>query len=290
MKMHGVRALMACALFATGGFAVATGHPPAPAPTKASNLAASVLTDGLIPLTARGIPIREFIVALNRRGQVVRGETETSAQYDARVAEVSKRPVLGTITTSETLSFVVPVSSDRSDDAAASYTYDADAGKVDVQLTLGEERYLRPDREGELLTHIRPLILEHATLHTDSYVGSNAFGAKVKVARIDRRALGIAIDSPQPGTFGSMSEPDCAKVSANLAPADATKELHSLRVAIFVDLSRPNLDLIDDRDKPTISEPLDIMTHFFLLRGSLKAVALYSGISGKILAQCPVSP
>jgi hypothetical protein len=112
-----------------------------------------------------------------------RSEFETSDQYEARKASFLTGPLTGTLGVSSTFAFVVNDDGYR----APTFAFDADTSIMEVSVG-GISREFILDKDQARLDTLT--LTSHLVSH-DSYIGSNAYGAEVKVSSMFIRQFGL---------------------------------------------------------------------------------------------------
>lgn len=253
-------ALLVSASLLVHGLALAADTPRSPQVT---------LQSERVPAKFRGVSLGQFIAALEKRTPPPKGEFETSEAYQQRVARASAGPILAGVTADDTLVFVVTPSSSEYAESGVMYSYDADGG--------GARVYLRPGKSGSFSLSDDPagytrLTLDERKASSDRYVGSNAFGATLRVDRHYYYGFGLAIP-------GDIPRQD---LNFQLPPKEAAREMPVMKVAVFVKLKDMNVAREEVRDAPTRDIPTDIITRSKYLKVDLLGYIAFSGIDGRV--------
>lgn len=115
----------------------------------------------------RGVDVKALFSAL-KKNDPIRGEYETSSDFQLRQSRKMAKPILGTITVDSTVAVVfVP---DKQCDQNVSSEYDADRGILKVHLS---------DTRADKSFFIAPWACVTKSGH--SFVGENSYGARAQV-------------------------------------------------------------------------------------------------------------
>lgn len=122
-----------------------------------------------------------------------------------------------------------------------------------------------------------------------TYVGSNAYGAKVTVEKTISTQLGIAVNRIPFLTFTRerlYSNPVPA-AQFNWENARAAKELPALKALVVMRLAAPYIVYDFWHSRPTRDKPNDMSSQGKYLTGNILGIIFYSGVTGEIFARLP---
>jgi len=113
-----------------------------------------------------------------------KSEFESTSAFETRRAGFVEKPLYGTVTPNAYLGFIVGEESI----ITPSFKYDADSQTLMVTLTAGTERFIM-DKDKPTLDDV---LIRRIVRDKDSYIGSNAFVAKVEIRRTYSEEYGVA--------------------------------------------------------------------------------------------------
>jgi hypothetical protein len=119
-----------------------------------------------------------------------------------------------------------------------------------------------------------------------SYIGSNAYGVKTLIRRIETIRYNVVTDRPIWLDASYLRGSGVPKEAGFLLPEDgptAQKLSHTLRVLLIGSLDAPFLSHEIDRDNPTISDPIDRTWTLRNLHMALSAVWLFDTSTGQVI-------
>lgn len=184
--------------------------------------------------------------------QLRKDEFETTAQYKKRIEELKKNS--GDV--SHTKRFVFVLNYQFSD-------YDADNQILNITTAF---------------TQINGKIsaaLGSETI-TDSYVGSNAFGATANVSKTITSYYGIEFQG------GNATEPlVTAQLKMDIPTAQATKP--NIRTLVYFELIPPYINSAQTKKDPTLYSPSDSTNNSNIFTGKLLQVWFIDQTTGKVL-------
>jgi hypothetical protein len=245
--------------------------------TGAADTAEVTLQADRVPAKFRGLPLAQFIAALEKRRTPAKGEFETSEAFQQRLGRSVAGTIVGGATADDTLIFVVSPTSNENAESGVMYSYEADAGATRVYLRHGKMgNFLLSD---DLSSYTRLTVDERKT-SSDSYVASNAFGATMRVARHFYYGIGLAVAGEIPRLDLSFDLP--AKV--------ASREIPAMKVAMFVKLRDVTVAREEVQDPPTRDSPTDIITRSKYLKVDLLGYMAFSGIDGRVFGSTNPRP
>jgi len=233
--------------------------------------------------------------ALHDFSKIRKDEYETTGAFNQRLAALQLKPLIGTITETSVLAFLVPKT-----DKAASYPsmspgyyseYDADKGflRVDVRLS-----YYSPKAITQGAPHLQDYFGAAVTVSShskiSSYVGSNAYGATTKVIHEDEQRYEALWDNAKEyfkkdavyswtGTYDIGYD-----IQAEPETARRIRETLSALVVLQVKDDTPTFEESQDTSA-TFSSPYSSHTARHFLNTKLLAVWLFDSSSGKIFAK-----
>lgn len=249
-----IRATLAVILlFGALSSALAVGKQPAPNiqfSTDRFDLAATSL-----PRMFMGNSPSNLHQALLRGKPSEKGEFETTAQFEARQAAFSERPLLERLTSQDPIAISISPPPRQFD---ISLKYDADAARMMLQLS---KAYF--PRECSLP-------LQSNSRKTGSYIGANAFGAKIKVTKHEVDYL-------------CLTGADDTKVDFPLARDKDERVKATLRVLLVGQLVPPYASQAENYSSATISSPEEVMYRTYVLHMNVEQVWVYDWMTGEVV-------
>lgn len=234
---------------------------------KASPITSIVLDVARLPAGYTGTDPEVVYAELERRAkQGAKGEFETTEAFRKRAQELEQRPLADGVPLDSQLAFM----------ATATSAYDADGGKLKCVIALDW-----PHLDYSIDFHKSAILLKKIIDPTDSYIGQNAFGAKVRVDRYYAREYGVLLA----GHGSSSITPRSLEVDVDMNPAAAVKAKPTLRALLIITLESPYIRNGDRLSEPTISDPTDRWVRYRYLVGHLSQVWIYNFITGDVYSK-----
>ncbi|HEY3297979.1 MAG TPA: hypothetical protein VGK34_04920 [Armatimonadota bacterium] len=225
----------------------------------------------------RGNDIRQIFLALE--GAVAlrdKSEFETTEQYESRLE--SFRPRLWGQEVGAYSLFGFVVEGDTLSDSEVSY--DADGGELQYLLkTKSTSFFLERDRPNLPTTTVKRI-----NVGSDSYVGSNAFGAKTIVKRFSEKEYGLALESAD-WMFGNGRyefEKEFRR-TIRISPEQARQVKPAAKIMVVCRLEAPWIRHSADYIKPTIENPTEISIDQHYLQVMPEEIWLFDSRTGIVL-------
>ncbi|MDO9052892.1 MAG: hypothetical protein Q7U37_03020 [Gallionella sp.] len=247
-----------------------------------------MLESGRIDPGYMGIPAAEAIDAIEKITGAMKGEFELTADYNARVSELSRK-FLGDF--GDVLAFTVPASKGRKYINGLQYEFNADTGDVNLYVFPSAELYNRkwngigaPDYATNPIESrwIYQFKLSTKIDLKSTYQGKNAYGTTVLVEKTIMSELGIAAKN----LFNSKDY--VFKSQFRLENSRAAQELPALKVLIVMKLAAPPFVAYNySHVEPRHDNPVDISVNEKYLTGNVIGIVFYSGLTGEIFARFP---
>ena len=212
-----------------------------------------------LPADYNGQPIAKMFAAI---ATAPKGEFETSAEYEARVARTSGGH----------FAFKLP---------HPKVTYDADADAFTVEVGLDEMYVETEERPGYEISN--------RLLGSDSYVGSNAFGVKGKVVRTVRQSYGL-VQRGDPWQVQTLRFPmpraEAKAVRDNLGVllyCEVIKRSPLMQFDLPSGRAQANTATGFHRISPTLNSLADQFTLYFTIEVQPLSFMVYERSTGRIL-------
>ncbi|MBV9300625.1 MAG: hypothetical protein JOY62_04965 [Acidobacteriaceae bacterium] len=196
-------------------------------------------------------------------------EFETAAEFEKRKETTASRPILGSLTTSSTFAFRLPMASEGSTDGWTA-EYDADGQAWTIAVEPSHTTFVESDRR-ELDT----LNLKETLLSNRNYAGTNAFGARRNVESVSIEVYGVA--------FRPLSKLTIEYGGAPMPPATAKQLKPHLRGLLVCTLEEPVLLRHFHGHVPTIDDPFESVTEEKYLNIQLQQFWVFDAQSGRVL-------
>ena len=204
-----------------------------------------------------------------RKDRLQKSQYETTDSFEERLAIEHKKPIIGSLTLDNLFGFTFSNFDSK---------YDADDQTLTIEF---ESHYPSDDHPSLSITDFRSLLWSTSESKTGSYVGSNAFGVKRRVAVykgtefhlvMPKRALGDSIlDGLKLQCFG--------------VPTQEARQTESrARVLIVGGITRPYIGKGQSSYTPTIDEPTHTETDKFYLYFDPHLIYVFDLATGKILS------
>lgn len=227
-------------------------------------------------------------LVLNRRRKMKRDEFETTEQFQKRLEKLQSAPLAQGFQLTSSIAFITPSIS----------VYDAD--KEVMQLTTRElsapqdilnivDDYKFKDIDGQVVKQeYASLSIQRSTIKRETYMGSNAYGAKVEVLReyiVDSK-LAIVNWLALPG-LDKLSDLKRPKVTLNLnmSPDKARQCKNSLRLLIVGNMFDPLVGESFASTKPTLTNPIEALIITNAIFINVSSIWVFDQKTGEIIAR-----
>jgi hypothetical protein len=184
----------------------------------------------------------------------MKGEFETTAEFEERQDKWMARPILGAVKPQSRIALSLSTQTAPNQMKAA---YDADGGLMTVEVS----RSYCGDAVGvEIFSNLKD---------QGSYIGSNAFGVKkvIKRTSITRYCLdGVPLDPMQ---FAISRD-------------KASQEKARLKVLVVGRLREPYVKVVENYSSPTITSPYEVHSTSYVLILDVDEVWVFNGTTGQI--------
>lgn len=205
-----------------------------------------------------------------------KSEFESSGEYERRKASFRSQPLVGNITPDSHLAFVV----------GSEFKYDADGQVLTATVTSWQKEFF--PETGYSLTEAAPkmdtVTVRSTTRERGTYIGSNAFGAKVEVTETYSEDYGLASE-PASWVFNDydeVSRPRFSRSSA-MSPDEARRFKPNARVLFICKLTEPWYRQSASGHDPTIDEPYKTLHGLNFLQVHVEQIWLIDGDSGEVV-------
>ena len=209
-----------------------------------------------VPLHFMGNDIVRLYKAFAALHDAEKAEYETTDQFNKRIELAEAKLFMGSKTETATLSFVIPVKAE----------YDADSEMLIVQVHGG------PDRDNATSVRVKQSKSER------SYIGSNAYGAKIAVHETFINSYFLLINNTNQFTNADLS------IAVKMLADEARKIKGTLSALAVCTITKG--DIQTDKDvtwkKPTFDDPHEVFEQLWFLRTNLLAIWLFDSSSGKV--------
>ena len=222
-----------------------------------------------------------------------KSEFETKAQYEERIKGNADRPLFEKLRASSVFAFVVPSGKTATDDQGLQSTYDADSQSMNIEIGFdsvasdGDFNAYYVEGVGSYSKTMRSLLWHEEYHPQGSYVGSNAFGAKVKVEKGVGTKIGIAFDTAtnpvyKPAGYDSPASPSPRKVSFNVPLEEAKHLKGDLRLLVIATLVEPYTLTDQQHTAPTIDYSYDIDETYEYVKVQINDIWIFGQSTGKV--------
>lgn len=221
-----------------------------------------------------------------KKDRAVKGEFETTAEFEARLQREAQVPILGKLERDGYFAFVIKNSSGET-------FYDADSQVMTIAIALqsGDESIYKQSNKKALTSQVE--------LKREQYEGSNAYGAKATVTR----HLGVDYDVAfsNYSQFGVSKYIDSGTRSRGHTEDYFAKDVFMVRIPMDVALAKEVksrlqilavVKLLDPYtyegsfyDKPTISRPDEYFIQYHFLNTELLEVWIFDESTGRIFSK-----
>lgn len=205
-----------------------------------------------------------------------KSEFESTSAFETRRAGFLDHPLYGTVRPTGYFGFVVE------DDSAfaPAFKYDADSQVLAVTLAGNSEHFIMEKDQATLDT----LPIRLVVLSRDNYIGSNAFGAKVSVARTYAEQYGLAL-SQKNWLLHSPSDETSRTFTylLSMRPEEARATKTDAKILLVCLLSRPWLRHAVHSHDPTIDEPTETVIEENYLQISPEQVWVFNQKTGEVI-------
>jgi hypothetical protein len=223
---------------------------------------------------------------VTKKDKAVKGEFETTAEFEARLQRETQVPILGRLDRNGYFAFVINNSSGET-------FYDADSQVMTIAIALGSgsESIYKDSNKKALASHVE--------VKSEKYEGSNAYGAKATVTRnlgeyydvafqnYSRFGVSRYIDS-RTRSEGYTEDAFAKDVIIVRIPMDVAlaREVKSrLKILAIVNLVEPYTYEGSFYEKPTISRPDEYVIQYHFLNTELLQLWIFDESTGRIFAK-----
>ena len=178
------------------------------------------LTVDRLPTNYRGNDADSIYRLIERReNSQIKGDFETTQQYQTRVGHQNAQPLIGSLLTTSLFAFEA---------AELEFRYDADSGVMDLHVPTSAAM------DDVVLDTSRLALRVQASTSFRSYLGSNAFGVKVWVREKDVKSIDIGVvNASEFELEKDDTDADCFHGELHLAPEEARRLKQSARVLVI---------------------------------------------------------
>jgi hypothetical protein len=205
-----------------------------------------------------------------------KSEFESTAAFETRRAGFVDRPLYAKVTPSGYFGFVI------GDDLvfAPELKYDADSQILAITLTGSTERFIMDKDQPTLDSFPIRLVAQSG----DSYIGTNAFGAKVEVTRTYAEEYGVAFNQKnwllQPTSDGSSR---AVRYLLPMGPEEAKAMKADAKLLLVCRLAEPWFRHSAHGHDPTIDEPRETLVGDNYLQITPEQVWLFHHRTGEVI-------
>jgi hypothetical protein len=180
-----------------------------------------------------------------------KSEFETTPESESRQAGFSARPLFASVTPTGNVAFVV-----ESTALAPLSKYDADSRVLTVVLSGATKRFVLEKEDTTLLDSVTVRVIVR---DRNSYIGTNAFGANVKVDRTYKEELG-GVFAQGNWLFGPPGDPAREmRYLLEMAPDEAKVLKPDIKLLLVCHLAAPWFHHSAHGHDPTIDEPYETL-------------------------------
>lgn len=202
-----------------------------------------------------------------------RGEFETAAEHQARLASLLSRPAYGRVTLDSSIALVVPklarvTTLMNLGGAPVGYKYSSDEGML--QFCWSGEDYIS-DGFGRV---VESVVVQNTTRKQG--IGQNAFGAKTPISTLAGEDYVVGV---------KVGVDDRCPVGLQLSGADAQRLLEEVGVIVVGQLSAPYIDRRTVRVAATISSPIEIAIDYSRLLFRPKEMVVIKRATREVIAR-----
>jgi hypothetical protein len=239
-----------------------------------------------LPPGFKGLPIKLIFEELETRSARVKGEFETTEEFQARTQREANAPVLGSLPIASSLAFRVKNTSGES-------VYDADNKLMTVAIALST-----PKKGVSSIDTMRALTVDYE-LQKSSYEASNAYGAKTQVEKHTGKDYDLAFNNyddfevvkyidtrtKESGYSSDIFARDTylVKIPMDIPTAKRVKE--HLSILAVTRLVAPYTFEGAFYKKPTMNSPDEYFVQYYQLNTDLLEVWVYDETTGEVFAK-----
>lgn len=236
-----------------------------------------------LPPNYQGLNIEVVFRRLSlRSGTLAKGEFETSEQHRQRLKRQESTPIVGPLTLNDVMTFSIDRNDIESD-------YDADRQSLQVAITVG---YVQSRAD---LKDYRSFTAKSDNINEGSYIGTNAFGTKVRVTSRKTVTYGLAYGNPREFAISKylgrhekslgVSDRDSLLIDIKMDTVTAIKAKPNLRALVVTKLISPYTSNATYYESPTFANPVSYYETYHYLIAHLEELWLYDITSGRIYAK-----
>ncbi len=208
-----------------------------------------------------------------------KGEFETTAEYEARTAATSLKPVLGKVKADSLVALQITVP----------FAYDADKGAYGASLFLSRESFYPEIPSDSPYKAFQFSSNFDTTKRLGTYTASNAFGTEVVVSKSERTVYQLAMANPKEWRMDSYNRNEPSywdgiflKLGFSIPRESAQAIKDDLRAVVVFQPAPPFATTSKSYWTPTIDSPSARTTHHMLVPGKVKAIYIYNVKSGEV--------
>ena len=200
-----------------------------------------------------------------------KSEFESTSEFETRRAGFIQYPLYAGLMPSSYLGFVV------AEEGAfePSFKYDADSQALAVTLVGSSEHFVMDKGEPDLDS----VLIRRVIVVNDSYIGCNAFGAKVKVSRSLQETYGIVFDQNN-WLIGSGYN---FNYSIPMAPNEARALKTELKLMLVCRLQQPWLRQNAFNSDATIDDPHEMIVEGNFLQAVPEQLWIFNQRTGEVV-------
>lgn len=231
-----------------------------------------------LPERYRGVDPEVLYKLLDERTkQVEKDEFETSEAFERRRAAVRQAAIVGNLTERSLFAFMLAGGGTSSVLDKVRSVYNADRGEMETSIEIAT-----PVVGVTIDSTRRAATLKHVMQPSTSYIGQNAYGAKVEIEKQFTYIYEIIIDNFHLFPFDLSSYRTTLPVTIKIDSASARAAKPSIRVLALSSIARPNLLRGFLSHKPTVTEPKDSLMAFQHLIVVVQEFWVYNYETGQI--------
>ena len=236
------------------------------------------------------LPIAQVVDSIEKLSDQVKGEFESTADFNARKAAALSEKFMGELSVDDTFAFTVPVVKIISTNSAGlNYDFNADTGKLSL-FALARSSSMNGIRDStKRIDGLDQFDLDFKVNSTNTYQASNAYGVSVSVTNTATTRLGIAANKIPFLTYWRESYYfyPTPQVQLDIDNTKAARELPALKAIIVIKLKDPYIAYEYMHFKPTIDKPTEMSSQGKYLIGNVLGIVFYSGLTGEVFARLP---
>jgi hypothetical protein len=244
---------------------------------KYDNSMLSENADALPPSYKGNDPKALYTAIKESKSLAPKSEFESTAAFAQRQSGFRDEALVGNLKPTGMIAFVVGNKDGIMNSVANPFStqYDADAQVLNVLLRIKREQFiLDPDRPT-----LEAVGLTSEILDRSEYIGTNAYGAQVKVTNLYTQDYGIAFHVP---SWLSL-EDDTTQISIPLDPNAARALKPNLRGLLLCRLQEPWTRKTTQGSKATIDDPFEYLAGLNYLSVSVEQLWVFDNSTGRVV-------